>query len=934
MGDLPKFAPLLGKSTLFDSGETDAAEAMPAGQVLDELVSDNECGGIRTFVTSKGKVFKLRKKRQGNVAGLIEQRLFGTNDSRAIWRGDESYGINISALIEKVEAQRPSKKDKEPGEVQTKSVGDETQDEAQEKNQSDKTQDASNQDKVQENIQVEKNQNSIQKNGQDKVQTDEKQDETESQKIQGDEVNKVRTDESQDQVQDEVHDGKVQEKVHDKVEDKVQDKAQDDNVLEKAQSDNVKDKLEDDKIEVEGDMSRDKLEEKAQDKVQGDKMKNTAQSDKKQDKVQGDQKQDKAKGKNAQDNSKDKLKKKVPEAKIRIVDKLWVEKWSPRKFLDLVGNEKTNRRVLRWIRQWSACTFNEQLPEMTTNISEQEIVDPLQRPLKRILLIHGPPGIGKTSVAHVAAKQAGYSVAEINASDERGGALVRDKVHNTLFNKQVLNAKPVCLIADEIDGSIESGFVRILLDILNKDNQATQRHMLGPNVNGKKKSKKARLLLRPIIAICNNLYAPALEKLKPHCEIVAVKRPADTSLLERLQDICKAEGLNVSAKALKELMHIAQGDVRNCVNNLQFLSTREDFRTGDLNDNPLDSVSKDMSQSWFRICNQIFRRDPHKELQQQLQEKTELVELNGNSEKVLQGCHSLYPHVKYSDNGVQKPAMIADWLYYHDLMFKSLFEHNGELLRYTSVVPLAFFTLFGDVANREDLRIQNAEYEVRELQRSNKDILKLMLHKLSIQAPSIVPFTSLESLALEVLPNLDYMLSSDMSKCREPKSKQAVYDILTELLKCFQLQLIEKPRENLNSKNALFIEPPINDIVVLDTQRQREVLTKRPLALDVLQAKVEESNAKRRHIKKVKDDRARNEEIKSNEIKTRKSGVSMADFFKSQYKVDGSAENGSNANDKSQSSAKTDSAFRIWVKYKEGFSDAVRKNVSWHDLWS
>lgn len=46
------------------------------------------------------------------------------------------------------------------------------------------------------------------------------------------------------------------------------------------------------------------------------------------------------------------------------------------------------------------------------------IQDHFDRPERRILLIHGQPGLGKTTLAHVVAQTAGYSVIEINARYE------------------------------------------------------------------------------------------------------------------------------------------------------------------------------------------------------------------------------------------------------------------------------------------------------------------------------------------------------------------------------------------------------------------------------------------------------------------------------------------------------------------------------------
>lgn len=77
----------------------------------------------------------------------------------------------------------------------------------------------------------------------------------------------------------------------------------------------------------------------------------------------------------------------------------------------------------------------------------------------QILLLCGPPGLGKTTLAHVLARQAGYQVLEVNASDDRTGKIVEERIRNAL-ESTALNAraglkgnKPTCVVVDEIDGA-------------------------------------------------------------------------------------------------------------------------------------------------------------------------------------------------------------------------------------------------------------------------------------------------------------------------------------------------------------------------------------------------------------------------------------------------------------------------------------------------
>lgn len=115
-----------------------------------------------------------------------------------------------------------------------------------------------------------------------------------------------------------------------------------------------------------------------------------------------------------------------------INDELWVDKYRPRSYLELLSDETVNRQLLHWLKLWDKVVFNRNInkpkkPKVsrfgrkkdTDDDDDIVEVDGKGYPLKRITLLSGPPGLGKTTLAHIAAKHAGYNVVEINASDER-----------------------------------------------------------------------------------------------------------------------------------------------------------------------------------------------------------------------------------------------------------------------------------------------------------------------------------------------------------------------------------------------------------------------------------------------------------------------------------------------------------------------------------
>lgn len=175
---------------------------------------------------------------------------------------------------------------------------------------------------------------------------------------------------------------------------------------------------------------------------------------------------------------------------------LWTEKYRARTFMDLVGDDLTNRQVLRWLKRWDPLVFPHAAKRPTVRRHAQQQQQQQQqdgqqpeeeKPHRKILMLHGPPGLGKTTLAHVCARQAGYEVMEINASDERSKDVVKGRIRTSLGTETVKTienkkpepgrqqkiARPVCVVVDEVDGVVggaggsgEGGFVKALIDLL------------------------------------------------------------------------------------------------------------------------------------------------------------------------------------------------------------------------------------------------------------------------------------------------------------------------------------------------------------------------------------------------------------------------------------------------------------------------------------
>ena len=258
----------------------------------------------------------------------------------------------------------------------------------------------------------------------------------------------------------------------------------------------------------------------------------------------------------------------------------WTERYRPTTLSEVRGNDKARDALQEWATTWDDH--------------------------RQAVILHGSPGVGKTSAAHALANDMGWETVELNASDQRTADVIERFAGRAAMNATLsgsaggsgadggdTDSRQLVILdeADNIHGNYDRGGASAITELVKESNQ-------------------------PIVLIANEFYEMS-RGLRNACEDIEFRDVSARSIVPVLRDICRREEIEYEQEALDFIAETNSGDLRGAIKDLQAATegrnavTKADVVTGDRDQSMdlfpfLDAVLKEESaeealQSAYRV---------------------------------------------------------------------------------------------------------------------------------------------------------------------------------------------------------------------------------------------------------------------------------------------------------------------------------------------
>ncbi|OYT66396.1 hypothetical protein B6U74_01020 [Candidatus Bathyarchaeota archaeon ex4484_205] len=235
---------------------------------------------------------------------------------------------------------------------------------------------------------------------------------------------------------------------------------------------------------------------------------------------------------------------------------IWTEKHMPQKVSEIVGNTKVITEFYNWLKNWS--------PEYK----------------EKGALLYGPPGVGKTLTVHVTAKELGYRLIELNASDYRTREALKERIWQALTTRSLIGGYKRMILLDEVDGMSgreDRGGVEFI-------------------------TKMLEVTRIPIVMTANDPWSRILYPLRKSglVKMFRYRRVPKQSVMKRLREIARREGVNIGTQVLEVIAENSGGDVRSAIEDFQLV-----VKTGGLDGASIFLGSRRRSDVIFNVLRKI-----------------------------------------------------------------------------------------------------------------------------------------------------------------------------------------------------------------------------------------------------------------------------------------------------------------------------------------